>query len=170
MFSGPFDGSYIHLNTGSDTLEPFFTFLTKPRNYKRNWETTLRVIAFAQQYQCETLARDLLYTASAKDPGKLRFKAFVLACQYEHLTAACRILRWGASGEKAGKEGISLRPNTAGWTPQLAARLSIPWLWALSGAVQSADDVHCGYGTSKNREKEEYWRSVIGDFMIRVTM
>jgi hypothetical protein len=168
MFAGhAYTGAEIHLDTPNRQVWAFLSWIdpalrTKSREFWRVEE----IKPLARLYECEELLRDALYRTTQKDQKHECFDAFVLACETAHVLAACRILHRGYKGEGEDAIGSSLLPSR--WTPAMAARLSIKWVWALSVAAQWADSTVRAV-CPKGAEDQNYWRAVIGEFVVRVT-
>lgn len=168
MFAGDaYQGTEIHLEQPVFEVGYFLSCInpaTRPSS-QPYWRI-MALVPLARLYECDDLLSNALFASTQQDAGDDRFDAFVLACQMNHVLAACRILHHGGEGEEKEAIGPSLLPSR--WTPAMAAQLSIKWVWALSVAVQWADSTVravCPGGAAD----QNYWKAVIGEFVVRFT-
>lgn len=159
----------VHFDEDANTLRAFLSFIASPKR-TLDWEDTLAVVEFAKVYDCDTYISNILYAASLYDPGELRLMAFAVLCEFDHLPAACRLLRRAGNGEAGNAKGQSLRPNTKGWTPEDSERISAKWMWALSCGVMWAESILAKPDGWLDRTRDDYWIAVVGEFMSRLTM
>ncbi|KAI9632209.1 uncharacterized protein MKK02DRAFT_40509 [Dioszegia hungarica] len=163
----------LHLGVDALMTELFLNHIL-PKQYpsrfvNTDWNSILPVCNLLRQYECTSLADQYLYQSSLYDPKQHRFAAFVLACQADHLQAACRLLKRAGPSETSGSgKGASLRPASQSWTAKDVDGLSTAWLWALTCAVQWADKLF-KLDEDGNRTGDAYWTAVVGDFMSRMT-
>jgi hypothetical protein len=163
-------GKEIEMAASYDILRIFLMALKHPVSDTAipDWAIGFKAINLARRYECTRIAEALLFAACLVDPMNRRRDAFVLACELDHLQAACRLLRLAGSGEKmvsihsSNVEPYSLRPRTHLWTQKDTDRLSPRWIWALTAGAYHAEMV--GRSMFDARTKE-FWVEVTGKFM-----
>lgn len=125
------------------------------------------------RFECQLIARRMLYEDVKDLPEDEIFDAFELASQLNDKNSACRIIAQGWRAETSSEK--SLLPDRRAmdvhrqvdeddgriWTSVDAAKIQSSWLWALALAQTAC----LNKMTIVDAEGKDFWRMMVGEFM-----